>query len=166
MVSVGFTLINLGESLAAAVLVRRVTPDAIRLRHPADMLSLTALCAVAATTGAVFAATLAWTALHAHFWTALVTWVAADISGMLTIGPVVLAIARRTDSGIPWTVRRVVECALMLIVLGASSGWIFFSPAYGGTDATDTALPAAAVGDLGGVSLRCAGHDLVAADLE
>jgi len=41
IVSVGYTLINLFESCAAALLVRRITPDAIRLRHPADVLSLT-----------------------------------------------------------------------------------------------------------------------------
>jgi signal transduction histidine kinase len=128
MVSVGYTLISLAESWAVAVAVRRVTPEAIRLRHPADVLSLTAFCASAATIGAVFAATLASAALHAHFWTALQTWIAADVSGMVTIGPVVLAMVPRTDSGIPWTVRRSVEWALMLIVLSASSWWIFFSP--------------------------------------
>jgi len=128
IVSVGYTLINLFESFAAALLVRRITPDAIRLRHPADVLALTALCGVAAAVGGVLAAMLASVALHAHFWTALRTWIAADMSGVLTIGPVVLAIVRRTDSGIPWTFSRVVECALMLVVLSAASSWIFFSP--------------------------------------
>ena len=128
IVSVGFALINLVESLAAALLVRRVTPDAIRLRHPADVISLSALCGAVATGGAILAATLAWAALDAHFWTALRTWIAADISGMVTIGPVVLAIVRRTDTAIPWTPRRVAEGALMLSVVGAASWWIFFSP--------------------------------------
>src|SRR5262245_28128035 len=128
IVSVGYTLINLFESCVAALLVRRLAPDAIRLRHPADVLSLTALCGIAVAFGAVLAAMLAWVALHVHFWTALRTWVAADMSGVLTIGPVVLAIVRRTDSGIPWTFGRVIECALMLIVLSAASSWIFFSP--------------------------------------
>ena len=128
IVSVGFALINLVESLAAALLVRRVTPDAIRLRHPADVISLSALCGAVATGGAILAATLAWAALDAHFWTALRTWIAADISGMVTIGPVVLAIVRRTDTASPWTPRRVAEGALMLMVVGAASWWIFFSP--------------------------------------
>jgi two-component system sensor histidine kinase UhpB len=127
-VSVGYTLINLVESSAAALLVRGITPDAIRLRHPADVISLTTLCSVAASIGAILGATLDWGALHAQFWPALRTWIAADVSGMLTIGPVVLALVRRADSAIPWTIRRVAECALMLIVLGMASSWIFFSP--------------------------------------
>ena len=128
IVSAGYTLIYLVESLTTALLVRRIIPDAIRLRHPADVLSLTALCGVAATGSAVLAATLAWAALDAQFWTALGTWFVADISGMVTIGPVVLALVRRTDSAIPWIPRRLAEGVLMLVVIGAASWWIFFSP--------------------------------------
>src|ERR1043165_7010108 len=93
-VSVGYTLINLIESSAAALLIRRVTPDAVRLRHPADVIALTTLYGAAAAVGAVCGATLAWGAIHVQFWTALRTWVAADVSGMVTIGAVVLALFR------------------------------------------------------------------------
>ncbi len=55
-VSVGYTFINLVESCAAALLVRRFTPDARHLRHPTDVLSLTALIGVAVGFGALLAA--------------------------------------------------------------------------------------------------------------
>ena len=125
--SVGFTLINLCESFAAALLVRRFAPDAIRLRLPADVISFMALGVAAVAGGAIAAATLASVTAGVSFWTALGTWIAADISGLVTITPVVLAIVRRTDNPRPWTPSRVGECILMLTMLSTASWWIFFS---------------------------------------
>jgi two-component system sensor histidine kinase UhpB len=128
VVSCGYTLINLGEGVAATLLMRRFAPEAVRLRQPADILSFSGVCAAAATGGAILAAALAWSASGAAFWTAFGTWLAADLSGIITIGPVVLTIARRNDSATPWTVGRAVEGALMLVLVAAGSWWIFFAP--------------------------------------
>jgi signal transduction histidine kinase len=126
--SVGYTLINLGESLFATLLIRRIAPSAIGLRQPADIIAFTALCLAAATGASILAAALAATVSGAAFWTALRTWLAADVSGIITIAPVVLAIARGGDGGVQWTRRRVAECALMLALFATGSWWIFFAP--------------------------------------
>ena len=126
--SVGYTVINLGEAFAATLLIRRFARDAVRLRHPTDVISLITLCMCATAGGAVLAATLASVTMGAEFWTAFRTWFAADISGIITIGPVVLSIARRTDHARPWTASRVTEGALMMTILSAAAWWIFFSP--------------------------------------
>jgi signal transduction histidine kinase len=128
IVSIGYTLINLGESFAALLLVRRFAPDAIGLRQAGDLISFSALCLAAATAASIPAAALAATVSSAEFWTALRTWLAADISGIITIGPVVLALARGGDAMTRWTVGRVAECALMLALLAAGSWWIFSAP--------------------------------------
>jgi two-component system sensor histidine kinase UhpB len=130
IVSIGYTLINLGESFAATLLIRRFAPAAIGLRQPGDVISFSVLCLAAATAASLPAATLAATISGAEFWTALRTWLAADISGIITIAPVVLALARGgdEDSTARWTLGRLAECTLMLALLGASSWWIFFSP--------------------------------------
>lgn len=126
--AVGYTLIGLGQAFAITLLVRRLAPDAIRLRHPADLVSLFAFSLIAVGGGAVLAATLASAALSAEFWSALRTWLAADVGSTVTIAPVVLALARRTDSPSNLTPGRVAEAAVMLTMLTAASGWIFFSP--------------------------------------
>ncbi len=81
-----------------------------------------------AAVGAVLAAMLASVALSAEFGTALRTWIVADISGIVTIAPVVLMIARRADSASRWTPGRVAEGALQIAMLSAASWWIFLSP--------------------------------------
>jgi signal transduction histidine kinase len=128
IVSIGYTLINLGESIAATLLIRRFAPDAIGLWQPGDVISFSVLCLAAAIAASIPAATLAATISDAEFWTALRTWLAADISGIITIAPVVLALARGGDAPTRWTVGRLAECALMLALLAAGSWWIFFAP--------------------------------------
>jgi signal transduction histidine kinase len=126
--SVGYTLGNLGESFAATLLVRRFAPDAVRLRHPADVIAFVVLGGAAAAGSAIVAAALASPMLGATFWTALRTWFAAGISGIVTIAPLVLAIARPRDNARPWTPARIAECALMIGMLGMASWRIFLSP--------------------------------------
>ncbi len=128
IVSVGYTLLNLSESFVATLLIRRFAPDAMRLRQPTDVVAFTTLCLPAATGASILAATLAATVSGAAFWTALRTWLAADISGIITIAPVILAIGRGGDSTMSWTRRRLAECVLMLALLAAGSWWIFFAP--------------------------------------
>ena len=126
--SVGYTLINLGESFAATLLVRRLAPDAIRLRQAGDVISLFTLGVAVAAVGAVLAATLASMTAGVAFWKAFGPWIAADITGIVTVAPVVLALVRPTENARPWTPDRVAEGALMVTMMGAASWWIFFSP--------------------------------------
>ena len=128
LVSLGYTLTNLAECVAAALLVRRFAPQAVELRQPADVLWFSVLCAPCALGGAVFAGALAATLLGAEFWTALRTWLAADIAGIITIGPVVLVLARGGRSETVWTIRRAAEGALMLGMMAVGSWWVFFAP--------------------------------------
>jgi two-component system sensor histidine kinase UhpB len=126
--SVGYTLINLGQSLLVTVLVRRFVPHAVDLRHPADIISVNALALAVTAVAGLVAATLASATLGAAFWTIARTWISAHISGIVIVAPVVLAIVRRTDSTTAWTPGRAVEYALMLTTLSVASWWIFFSP--------------------------------------
>ena len=127
--STGYTLINLGESFAAMWLVRRYSPDAIRLRQASDVTSLFAYCVLAAgTVGAPIAAGLASLASNANFWTVLRTWWTADASGVILFAPIILAAKREVHDQTPWSLARLCEGAMMLAGVAIVSWWIFLVP--------------------------------------
>ena len=127
--SVGYVLINLGESVLATWLVRRHAPDAVRLRQPSDVFVLIGYCAVAAASaGAPIAAALASVTANAHFWTALRTWWTADVSGVILIAPVILALGIRSERRVSWSPSRLGEGVALLAGAAIGSWWIFLVP--------------------------------------
>ena len=127
--SIGYVLINLGESLVANWLLRRYAPDAVRLRQPSDLFVLIGCCALlAVSAGAPLAAALASLTAHAHFWTSLRTWWTADVSGVILVAPVVLVMGLRSDTRMSWTLSRVSESVALLAGVTIGSWWIFLAP--------------------------------------
>jgi glucose-6-phosphate-specific signal transduction histidine kinase len=129
--SLGYVLVNLGESFVANWLMRRYAPDAVRLRQPSDVFALIGYVAlVAVSAGAPIAAALASLTSNAHFWTVLRTWWTADVSGAILIAPVILASCRRSDRHRQptWAPSRVIEGATMLASAAIASWWIFLVP--------------------------------------
>ena len=127
--SIGYVLINLGESFLANWLVRRYAPDAVRLRQPSDLFVLVGYCALAAVSaGAPIAAAWASLTANAHFWTALRTWWIADVSGITLIAPVILAMGRRPETRVSWSLSRIIEGAALLAGVTIGSWWIFLVP--------------------------------------
>ena len=126
--SVGYVIINFGESLLATVLLRRYAPEAIRLRQPSDILALMRYFVLSVSVGAPIAAAFAASITDAHFWTVLRTWWASDISGVIVIAPMILALGRRQDERERWTPSRVIEGAAMLVGLVMTAWWIFLVP--------------------------------------
>ena len=123
--SVGYVIINFGESLLATVLLRRYAPKASRLRQPSDILALMRHFVLSISVGAPIAAAFAASITDAHFWTVLRTWWASDISGVIVIAPMILALGRRQDERERWTPSRVIEGAAMLVGLVMTAWWIF-----------------------------------------
>ena len=128
MVGMAYTLISVAESFAATLLLRHRSPDAARLRQPGDVIALAGLAITAAAGGAVLAGTLASVATDADFWTVFRIWLAAHVSGIVTIGPAVLVVARDGDRTARWSIHGAAEAALMLTLLAAASWQVFFAP--------------------------------------
>jgi len=128
MVGVGYALIGVGESVTARLLVRRLSPDAVRMRQPGDVIALSGFSIIAASAGATLAAALAASAAHADFWTAFRTWMGAHVTGMVTLGPAMLVVARDGHRVARWSIRGSAEAALMLTLLAAASWRVFFAP--------------------------------------
>lgn len=128
MVSMAYTLISVAESFAATLLLRHRSPDAARLRQPGDVIALAGLSITAAAGGAVLAGTLASVAMDADFWTVFRIWLAAHVSGIVTIGPAVLVVARDGGRTARWSIHGAAEGALMLTLLAAASWQVFFAP--------------------------------------
>ena len=127
--SAGYVLINLGEAFVANWLVRRYAPDAVCLRQPSDLFALIGFCAVVAiSAGAPIAAAWASVTANAHFWTALRTWWAADVSGVILIAPVILAMGIRSQTRVPWSPSRLIEGVALLAGAAIASWWIFLVP--------------------------------------
>ena len=127
--SIGYVLINLGESFVANWLVRRYAPDAVRLRQPSDLFALIGCCALlAVSAGAPIAAGLASLTVNAHFWTALRTWWTADVSGVILFAPVVLAMGLRSEDRVSWSPSRLGEGVALLAGVTIGSWWIFLAP--------------------------------------
>ena len=122
------SIINFGESLLATVLLRRYAPEAIRLRQPSDILALMRYFVLSVSVGAPIAAAFAASITDAHFWTVLRTWWASDVSGVILIAPMILALGRRQDERERWTPSRVIEGAAMLVGLVMTAWWIFLVP--------------------------------------
>jgi signal transduction histidine kinase len=127
--SLAYTCINLGEGLAGRWLVRRYFPDAPRLSDPVNAIGLMAAGSVAAIGGASIAALVATYTGQADTLSVLVIWAGADIAGVLTVAPVILATAdavgdreeRLPDAGL-------VEAIVLYVALIAVSVWLFLRP--------------------------------------
>ena len=127
--SIGYVLINLGESFVANWLVRRYSPDAVRLRQPSDLFVLIGCCALlAVSAGAPIAAAWASLTVNAHYWTALRTWWTADVSGVILFAPVLLAMGLRSDARVSWSLSRLGEGVALLAGVTIASWWIFLAP--------------------------------------
>ncbi len=124
--SIGYTFVNLGESLAGRWLVRRYFPDAPRLSQPLNGFALIACGVAASIAGAFIAATLAHFTTDASWIKVLGTWAGSDAAGIVIVTPVILATAgalSELPSRLPrW---RVIEALFILAVVVGVSSWLY-----------------------------------------
>ena len=130
LLSIVYTVINIGETLLGCWLLRRVSPDAVHLRHPEDVFTLTACCAgVSAGVSALVAASVATLVIHVPWWPAMRVWWLADATGIVAITPLVLMLAGpRGEASVAWTAKRVAEAGVCLAALVVLGWWIFLAP--------------------------------------
>ena len=124
--SIGYTLINLGEGLASRWLVRRYCPDAPRLSQPLNGFALIACGVTAALGGAFIAATLATRTSSASWFSVFGTWAGSDATGVVIVTPVILASASAiSELKLPVPRWRVLEALFILAVLVVTSGYLY-----------------------------------------
>jgi integral membrane sensor domain MASE1 len=122
VMSIGFTALNIMEILLAASLLRRLRATGDWLGSVRSLMTFLGVAAIFAPTAAtLLRSALSHVALQVPYWTAWETRWIADIVGMLTVAPLMLAWSRR-DAILPGMRRPTLEIAGIAVGLVAATG--------------------------------------------
>lgn len=125
--SLGIATGNTLEAVVGGYLVNRFAGGRQAFGRPIDIFKFAALAGVAATalsaTIGLTALALAGFASWSSYWSVWVTWWLGDLVGAITITPLLVLWA--TTTGVRWTRTRILEAALLVVILVVAGSLVF-----------------------------------------